>query len=68
LQLTDKKFRFRYMYLSSYLDQETAKGPFQSSIQAAIWNVTTSLTTQRYRNPVKCLAQGHNKFYQVKLR
>jgi len=40
--------------LSRYLDQETAKGPFRSSSQAA--TVTTSVTRG---NPVKCLTQGH---------
>jgi len=35
------------IYLSRYLDQKTAKGPFRSSIQA----VTTNLTTQMLRQP-----------------
>jgi len=46
----DPIFLMRFWYSciwSSYLDQETAKGPFRSSSQLP--PVTTSLTTQRWR-------------------
>jgi len=47
------------VYLSRHLNQETMKGLFRSSSQAP--TVTTCLTTQQWRHPVKCLAQDHNK-------
>jgi len=40
--------------------QETAKGPFRSSIQAATC-FKQSRPLKVRGNPVKCLAQGHNK-------
>jgi len=43
--------------MSNYFVQETAKGPFRP---LRVKPVTTSLT-QRSRQSVKCLAQGHNK-------
>jgi len=48
------------IYLSRYLDQETAnsesvKGPFQS-LRVMLPPVTTSLTTQSKGNPIKQLS------------
>jgi len=46
--------------MSRYIDQETAKGPFRSSSQAATSYYQCNHTKGR-GNPVKCFAQGHNR-------
>jgi len=47
------------IYLSRYLDQETAKWPFRSSSHVATCYYQSNHIGRG--NPIKCLAQGHNK-------
>jgi len=46
--------------MSRYLDHETAKGPFHLLSQAATCYYRCNHSKGR-GNPVKCLAQEHNK-------
>jgi len=53
-------------HLSRCLDQETAKGPFRSSSQAATCYYQSNHCEGR-GNPVKCVAQGHKHICRLVL-